>query len=315
MIPKNKKLKIFNLALLSIISLITLFFTKQYFKPIVDYLDSDMLSIMIGDTKISAYKIIMASVSVTLVLSVTRTISTFTTKKIKTLEVRSINKQLLIKIVQVTLYFIAFVVSFEIIGINLTSIKIFSGAIGVGIGFGLQKIIGNFVSGIILLYEESIREGDVINLPSDDIFGFVGQVGARHTVIRKFDGTEALVPNERFITNPVVSSTYSSYKARADISIIVSYESDLEKAKIIIEECAKEHPRCIEEPAPVCFLVKLGKLGAEFTLFFWVHDVTLGLYGPKNDITFSILKRFKENNIRVPHPRDSVYVQSVESSE
>ena len=215
-------------------------------------------------------------------------------------------------IAAVVVYFLAFLFALGVLGIDLTALTVFSGAVGIGVGFGLQKIASNFISGIILLFEKSVEEGDLVEL-SDGIAGFVRETGARYTLIETFEGHEVMVPNEDFITNRVTNWTFSNSRGRIDINIGVSYGSDLDKVATLLVEAANGHPRCSQSPAAECFLVDFGDNSVNFTLYFWVDDVIEGRKRPRSDVLFAIWRKFKENDIEIPFPQRDLHIKNPEA--
>ncbi len=285
----------------------------DYLKPIKDFLDSEELSFSVGNVRFSAYLLIKAAITIVILFWLAGIFSRFGERQIKGIKgIRTSNKALMIKAFQILVYFLAFVISLDIIDIDLTTLAIFSGAVGIGIGFGLQKITSNFISGLILLFEKSIESGDLVEI-AGDIYGFIRHTGARYTLIETFDGKEVMIPNEDFITNRVINWTYSSNQGRVDINIGVSYDSDIEKAMALILESAKEHPRCISEPEATCFLQEFADSSVNFLLFFWVEDVTLGRYDARSDVMRSIWKKFKTHNITIPYPQRDLYIKNLQA--
>ena len=160
-------------------------------------------------------------------------------------------------LVRIALISVALLIGLNAVGIDLTAFAVFSGAVGVGIGFGLQKIVSNFVSGIILLLERSIKPGDVIEVGST--FGSVTYLGARYASVRGRDGKEYLIPNENLITNQVVNWSYSSLLVRLDVSFGVAYDSDLHAVRELAVEVAKRTKRVLASPTPVCHLTAFAR--------------------------------------------------------
>ena len=197
------------------------------------------------------------------------------------------------------------------IGLDLTTLTVFGGALGIGLGFGLQKIASNFISGLILLLERSVEQDDLIELP-DGTSGFVRRSSARYTLIETFDGKEILIPNEDFITNRVTNWTLSSTKARIQINLGVAYGSDIEQAQELILQAAREHPRCIEDPEPQCFLLNFGDSSVDFTLLFWVENVVDGRWAPQSEVMFAIWRKFREHGIEIPFPQRDLHIKSGE---
>jgi small-conductance mechanosensitive channel len=284
-----------------------------YLNPIITFLDSDTLAFQVGETRISAYLVVKALLAITLLFWVAGLFSDLSEKKIKTLRnIKASNRSLITKALQIFIYFIAALIALDVLGIDLTALTVLGGAIGIGIGFGLQKITSNFISGLILIFEKSIEEDDLVEL-EDGTAGFVRHTGARYTLIETFEGRELMIPNEDFITKRVTNWTFSNTKGRIDIDVGVSYGSDLEKASELILEAANEHPRCSKDTAAECFLVEFGDSSVNFTLFFWVDDIIEGRKRPRSDVLFSIWRKFKENNIEIPFPQRDLHIKNPEA--
>jgi len=281
---------------------------SERLQPVISFLASDALSFSVGDVRLSVYLIIKALFIILILFWLSSISLSFLEKHVARIEsISSSNRALFLKAVQFAVYFLLFLFSLKVIGIDLTAFAVVGGAVGIGIGFGLQKITSNYISGVILLIEKTIEDGDLIEL-DDGTFGFVRQNGARYTLIETFNGKEIMVPNEDFITNKVVNWTYSNKKGRVDIPIGVSYKSDIKLAHSLILEAATEHPRCITDPAPECYLREYGDSSVNFLLIFWVDDVTEGRYKPQSDVMFSIWNKFKAHDIAIPFPQRDVHI-------
>lgn len=275
-----------------------------------DALSKPEFTLSIGNTQITLFLVLKTIVIAIVFFWIAAIVSAFGEKRINSLRrIRSANRTLITKVFQIAVYVFAFLIGMNVIGIDLTALTIFSGAVGIGLGFGLQKIASNFISGLILLLEKAIEIGDLVEL-SDGTFGFIRKNSARHTLVETFDGKEIMIPNEEFITNRVTNWTYTNTKGRIDVHVGVSYNSDIEKARDLIIESALEHPRCIAEPAPQIFLRNFGNSSVDFTLFFWVGDVTEGRWGPQSDVMFAIWKKFKDNGIEIPFPQQDIHIVS-----
>ncbi|MDG1701765.1 MAG: mechanosensitive ion channel [Opitutae bacterium] len=281
-------------------------------QPIKAFLDSGDLSFNIGQTQISAYLMIKAVFTIVLFFLITGILSEFGEKRIKSIPgIHSSNKALINKAFHIFIYFFGFIIGLNILGIDLTAFAIFSGAIGIGIGFGLQKITSNFISGLILLFEKSIENGDMVEL-SDGTYGLIRKTSARYTLLETFEGREMMIPNEDFIINRVTNWTFNNRKGRLEINIGVAYESDIEKAMELILEAAKEHPRCIHDPGPSCYLKEFADSSVNFMLFFWVADVSKGRYRTKSEVMLSIWRKFKEHDIAIPYPQRDIHIKNPE---
>ncbi|HSF92079.1 MAG TPA: mechanosensitive ion channel domain-containing protein [Paracoccaceae bacterium] len=208
------------------------------------------------------------------------------------------------KMVRLILYGIAVVVALQSVGFDLTSITVLSGAIGLGIGFGLQKVVSNLISGLILLMDKSIKPGDVISL--GDTFGWISDLGARYVSVVTRDGREYLIPNEDLITGQVVNWSHSSDLVRLDIHFGVSYDSDPHEVRKIAREAAGAVKRVVNPPAPVCHITGFGASSVDFILRFWIRDPSAGLTNIRGDVFLALWDALHEHNIDIPFPRTDV---------
>ena len=204
-------------------------------------------------------------------------------------------RELAVKFFKLFIYIIAFIITLSAMGIDLTVFAVFSGALGVGVGLGLQKLTGNFVSGVTMLMEKSIKIGDLIEVGGNT--GWVRQLNIRYALIETFDGREILIPNEELISTRVINWTLTSTQARIEIKLAINFESDPQKAQALMLAAAQEHPLCLKEPPPSCWLQDINGDGINFSLTFWIADVKGGRSAPQSDVQFAILKKFKENSI------------------
>jgi len=215
---------------------------------------------------------------------------------------------MLTKISKFSLYGLAILFALKAVGIDLTAFAVFSGAIGVGIGFGLQKIFSNFISGFILLFDRSIRPGDVISIGNR--FGWVQSLNARYVVVKDRDGVETLIPNENLITSEVINWSYSDRAIRQRIPVQISYENDPEIAMQILLDATIDKPRVLKSPEPAARLIGFGDNGIDLELRIWINDPESGVANVVSDVNLSIWKSFKENNISIPFPQRDVRIVS-----
>lgn len=283
-----------------------------YLDKIITFLDSDALTFKFGKkNSISALRIIKGAFIVVAMFWITGLISDYADKYIRGMKnIASSNRAIINKTFQIILYFLAFLILMDMLNIDLTTLTIFSGAVGIGVGFGLQKITSNFISGLILLFEKSARVDDLIELDGG-IFGNIRYTGARYTLVEAVDGREIMIPNEDLITGRVTNWTYSNHKARVEIPVGVAYGSDIEKARDLILAAAIEHPKCMSDPEPKCYLRNFGDNSIDFCLFFWVADVLDGRFEPQSDVMFAIWKKFRENGIEIPFPQRDVHIKNI----
>lgn len=205
------------------------------------------------------------------------------------------------------IYGLAILFALQAVGIDFTAFAVFSGAIGVGIGFGLQRIFSNFISGFILIFDRSIKPGDVITI--GDRFGWVQALNARYVVVRDRDGVESLIPNENLITSEVTNWSYSDKSVRRRLPVSISYHDDPELAMNLMVESALEHPRVLKTPEPVARLLRFGDNGIELELRIWIEDPENGTANVTSDINLAFWKCFKQHNITIPFPQRDVHIQ------
>ncbi len=282
-----------------------------YFETLEAFLGRDEFTFNTGVYKINLYKVLSFLLLVLTSFWITAIASSFIEKRILNIRsMRNSSRVLFAKIAQLALYIVAFLIVLKVIGMDLTAFSIFGGAIGIGLGFGLQKTASNFISGLILLYEKTIDLGDLIEL-SDGTMGFVKRISGRYTLIETFESKEIIVPNEDLMTGKVVNHTLSNTAGRIDIEVGVSYSSDIQKAHQLIIEAAKEYSGTISTPEAHCFLSNFGNSSVDFILHFWVSDVKKGRFLPKSDVLFSIWSKFKENGIEIPFPQRDLHLKTV----
>jgi small-conductance mechanosensitive channel len=207
-------------------------------------------------------------------------------------------------VVRISALFIAIFVALPMAGIDITTLSIFGGALGVGLGFGLQKIASNYVSGFIVLLDRSLRIGDVVTV--DGRRGEVTAIESRYTVIKGSDGVESIIPNEKMITESVQHHTYSDPRVSVVIVVSVTYESDVERACALLGELARKHPRVIPEPAAMARIRNLTALGVEIELTVWISDPAVGEGDMRSELLKDVLKAFRAEGIEIPYPRRDV---------
>ena len=254
----------------------------------------------IGKVKLSVFLIFKGIVAILALQWIASMTVTLVDRRLNRIhDLRPSNRALIMKIFQIVLYCIVFLFGMQLLGISLTALGVFGGAVGVGLGFGLQKIASNFVSGIILLFEKSIEIGDMIEL-ADGTTGFVRQTYARYTRLEMMNGREIFIPNEEFISQRVISWTHTNTKAQIEIIITVDYQSDLPKVRQLMLDAANGYKGRLAESEASCFLNAFGESGVEFKLQFWIRDVLKGRAQPKSDVMFAIWDAFKRHNIVIP---------------
>lgn len=210
------------------------------------------------------------------------------------------------RITKTLLVVVAILIVLPLVGIDLTTLSVFGGALGVGLGFGLQKIASNYVSGFIILLDRSIRIGNMITLEGNS--GEVTQITTRYTVVRSLGGAEAIVPNEMLVSAVVLNQTYTNPEIRQSIAVQVSYGSDIERAMQILTEVAAQHERVLNEPSPRSYLVNFGDSGIDLELGFWIADPIEGTLNVKSDLNVEIWRTFRREGVEIPFPQREIRV-------
>jgi len=224
--------------------------------------------------------------------------------KIKNQSLRINQKIILIKIFKIFLYLTAIIIVLTGLGIDLSFLTVFGGAFGLGLAFGFQKIASNYVSGFLLLSDESIRVGDMLQIGSDH--GIVVAIKSRYTALRRLDGVEILIPNEKLLTDEITNLTFSNTTVKLPLDLQISYESSIDKAiEIILIVCAKES-RVIEEPKPNVYVKEFADSGINLHVSCYVTDPDKGFMGLKSDMYRAIFKEFMSNEIEIPYPHRTV---------
>ena len=261
----------------------------------------DRQAFTVGDVKISLLIVLKTAVLLVVGLWLAVVIGNFLDKRIQhTTDLTPSIQILLGKLVRFSLVALAIAIVLNTVGINLSALAWFSGAVGVGVGFGLQKIVSNLVSGIILLADKSIKPGDVITVGENA--GSVSTIGARYTLIVLSDGREVLLPNEDLVAQRVINWSHSNNFVRLDVKFGVSYASDPHAVRRITLATIAEIPRILPTPAPSCHLVNFGDSSLDFLLRFWIADPMKGMARLRSDVRFALWDAFKREGIEIPYP-------------
>ncbi|MEP0261810.1 mechanosensitive ion channel domain-containing protein [Sulfitobacter sp.] len=267
----------------------------------------DGVALTIGEFRLSVLTVLTALVVVGALLTMARLVSTTTAATIRKNEDISPSMQVLaVKGVQILLYGLAFFIGVRAVGIDLTGLAVLSGAIGVGLGFGLQKVVSNLVSGVIILLDKSIKPGDVISL--GETFGWIQTLGARYASVVTRDGKEYLIPNEDLITGQVVNWSHSNDFVRLDIYFGTAYSDDPHVVRKLAVDAAKGVDRVLSYKAPVCHIVGFGDSSVDYILRFWIKDPTGGLTNIRGNVYLALWDAFKENDISIPFPQREVKI-------
>jgi small-conductance mechanosensitive channel len=272
----------------------------------------DSVAVELGETRLSLWLVVQAAMILGLFFFIARFLSRTTSAQIKRNDDISPSMQVLIvKFLQISLYAAAFFIGVKSLGIDLTGLAVLSGAIGVGLGFGLQKVVSNLVSGIIILLDKSIKPGDVISL--GDTFGWINSLGARYVSVVTRDGREYLIPNEDLITGQVVNWSHSNDFVRLDIFFGTAYGDNPHDVRKLAIAAAASVDRVLEFRPPVCHLVGFGDSSVDYILRFRISDPPGGLTNIRGNVYLALWDTFKDHDISIPFPQREVKV--IEGSE
>jgi small-conductance mechanosensitive channel len=282
--------------------------------PIIATLDS--VGLVAGKVRITMWSVLKLLFTLTLFVLVAAWISRWVERRLNKLGNLAPTTRIGIsKFVNAFLIALSILMGLNAAGVDLTALTVLTGAIGLGLGFGLQSIAANFVSGFVLLMDRSIKPGDVISLSgqsgtSTENFGWVQELRGRYVVVRDRDGVEMLVPNQQLISNAVINWSYTDPKIRLKLPVRVSYQDDPELALQILVAACEGHRRVLRDPLPVSRLMHFGESGIELELRFWISDPQDGVNNVRSDVNRAIWRLFKEQNITIPVAQHEVRLRS-----
>ena len=279
-----------------------------YLAPTVGLLDS--LGLTIGEVRITALAVIQGLALLIGLTWLASQTGNFVENRIQRVPELTPSLQVLIgKFVKIFLVVVAIAVALNSVGVDLTALTVFSGAVGVGLGFGLQKVVSNFVSGVIILLDKSIKPGDTISL--GDTFGWIRELRSRFVSVVTRDGREFLIPNEDFITQEVINWSFTDKLVRLDVHFGVSYDSDPHKVTKIVIEAAKGVKRVnTTRNQPVCWLTGFGDSSLDFICRFWINDPQNGLTNIRGQVLIAIWDTFKEHGVGIPFPHREIIMRT-----
>ena len=273
--------------------------------PTMTVLDS--AAVTMGGLRISALTVVKAVLSLAVLLWLATLAGRILERRVTAAtNLTPSVKVLITNLLKIVLTLMAIVVALRVVGIDLTAFAVLTGAIGVGIGFGLQKMVSNFVSGITILLDKSIKPGDVLVV--GDSYGRVQSLGARYASLITRDGVEFLIPNEDLVTQQVINWSYSSDNVRLKVPVGIDYGANVRQAIALCVEAAHQVERVLKHPAPVCLLKGFGDNSVDLELRFWIHDPMNGVSNVKSDVLLHIWDSFHANRIAFPFPQRDLHI-------
>lgn len=270
----------------------------------------------VGHHKFDLWMLLRGSVTVCVTLLVALWIASLVERRLMLVsEIDGNVRVVLARLAKALLSVIAVLFSLSLLGIDVTTLSVFSGALAVGLGMGLQRIASNYVSGFIILLDRSIRIGNLIAL-DDNTTGTITRITTRYTVLRTLSGTEIIIPNEYLVSNTVRNLSFSDKAVRVATSVGVAYDTDVERAIPLLIAIAQAHPRVLADPAPGVLLTEFADSCLTLELGFWISDPELGMGGVRSEVNLEILRTFRREGISIPFPQREVRILStVENAE
>jgi len=269
----------------------------------------DDIHIMFGHSRVSLLAVVQGLLSCGVVIVVTLWISAALERKVLTETVIDLSlRKVAASAIRASLVLLGLVVALSTVGVDLTALSVLGGAVGVGLGFGLQKLASNYISGFVILFERSLRIGDMVRI--DNFEGVVTDIKTRYTLIRSLGGREAIVPNEKVVTERVENLSLADPRVMLSTDVAVGSDSDAELVQRLLIESALAAPRVINDPPPAAHFMKFGADGLEFTLFFWIEDPANGQANVKSDVNLRVLKSLREAGIEIPFPQRMVHMRA-----
>ncbi|MFV2029663.1 mechanosensitive ion channel family protein [Neisseria sp. S1] len=304
-LPTNRYTDWLERSMSGVLWITFLFWISGIDDMIIDGMKS--VKIPLGATTLNLYTILTGLLWIGIIIVLALWLARFIENRLMNSERIDLNLRIVFsKIIKTVMIFLSVLIALPLVGIDLTVLSVFSGALGVGIGFGLQKVASNYISGFIILGDRSIRPGD--RLTVNNFTGYVTKITSRFVVLKSASGTEALIPNETFVTSTVINESYTEKALWQGIDIQVAYKTDLNKAMTILEAAAAAQERIQNDPAPKAFLVNFGENGIDLRLGFWVKDPENGFAGLFSNILMDIWQQFNENGIEFPYPQRDVRI-------
>ena len=298
----------FELAIAFSIWIVVALYVTGLLDDLTDYLDAVRLPW--GKPPLTLWDILAGVVSVILtVLAALWAGSVVEARLMGTKSLAPNSRVVLARLVKAALTVLAVLLALSFVGIDLTVLSVFGGALGVGLGLGLQRIASSYVSGYIILLDRSLSIGDMITV--DKFYGAVSQINARYTVMQALDGTETIVPNEMLVSTPVINHSYSHTSVQVVVKLSIAYSANVDRALQILVESAAAQSRVLEDPPPTAFITGFGADGIEMQVGFWIRDPEAGSLPIRSEIARSVLKRFHDEGIEIPSPKRDVRITTV----
>lgn len=279
--------------------------------PLIRWMDG--VGFSSGELNITLWGVLQGVIVTSLFLWFAMALARFAQRRVEnSVTLNPSMKVLVSKLLRIAFLAAAIVLGMQAVGIDLTAFAVFSGALGLGVGLGMQRTIGNLVAGFTMLADRSIKPGDVIEVETGEgpTYGEVKTLGARYVAVRTQSGTETLIPNEMLISNTVTNWSFSDRRVRRGIPVGVSYNADVELAMKLCVEAAGKCPRVLNTPQPVCLIKGFGDLSVDLELRFWLKDPEDGIANVSSEVFLQVWRTFQEHAIEIPFPQRDLHIRS-----
>lgn len=271
--------------------------------------DMEAMHFAFGKSKVSLLAIVQGVLSSGVVMVIALWISAALERKVLRETVTDLSlRKVAANAIRAALLLLGLLFALSAVGVDLTALSVLGGALGVGLGFGLQKLASNYISGFVILFERSLRIGDTVKV--DNFEGVVTDIKTRYTLIRASNGRESIVPNEKVITERVENLSLADPRILLTTDVGVGYDSDAAQVQKLLCDSALSAKRVLKDPPPVAHLVRFGADGLEFTVYFWIEDPVNGQVNVKSEVNLAILQALRNAGIEIPYPQRVVQVIS-----
>ena len=305
-------LRLFEKVFATLVWLCVLLYITGLWPDLIDYLDTTMLPL--GRHKTSLLTILQGTASVLVTLIIALWAGAMLEDRLMKLNtMHSSLRTVVARLVRAVLIVVSILVSLSLVGIDLTVLSVFGGALGVGLGLGLQKIVSSYVSGFVILLERSLAIGDMVNV--DRYFGKVTQINSRYTILEGLDGIESVLPNEMFMSGPVQNYSLNMKIVRLATQVTILYQDDIETVLTALEVATLAVERVSSKMPPQALLLKIGEDGLQLEIGFWIHDPENGRLNVISDVNRAIWRVLKLQNIQVAHPKRDIRIMDARSFE
>lgn len=303
--PTSNWIGAFERAIAAVIWLLVALHVTGLLSDLIEMLEA--VHFAIGKQRLSLWDLLIGAISVVLTLLAAMWVGSVIEARLMAASSLAPNSRVVLsRLSKAVLALVAVLTALSLVGIDLTVLSVFGGALGVGLGLGLQKIASNYVSGFIILLDRSLTIGDMITV--DKYYGAVSQINTRYTVIKALDGTETIVPNEMLVSSPVINHSYTDRKVRVAVKVSVAYAADVDRALQVLVDAAQAQPRVLRDPAPAAFITGFGADGIDLEVGFWIPDPEEGTLAVRSAIARRLLQRFKDENIEIPFPQRDIRI-------